>query len=69
MKLTMNLSAFFIIILFSISHFVNSAVEPRLPRMVYAISRAKFHGKHKENLYWGTCRPQLYLGIRARYEV
>lgn len=25
-----------------------------------------FQGKHRESLYWGTYRPQVYLGIRAR---
>ena len=27
----------------------------------------QFQGEHKESLYWGTYRPQVYLGIRARY--
>nr|XP_010929770.1 mannosyl-oligosaccharide glucosidase GCS1 [Elaeis guineensis] len=26
----------------------------------------QFEGEHKESLYWGTYRPHLYLGIRAR---
>ncbi|KAG0459824.1 hypothetical protein HPP92_022952 [Vanilla planifolia] len=26
----------------------------------------QFQGEHRENLYWGTYRPHLYLGIRAR---
>lgn len=26
----------------------------------------QFQGDHKESLYWGTYRPNLYLGIRAR---
>ncbi|KAK7246976.1 hypothetical protein RIF29_41850 [Crotalaria pallida] len=26
----------------------------------------QFQGEHKESLYWGTYRPQVYLGIRAR---
>lgn len=26
----------------------------------------QFQGEHKESLYWGTYRPYLYLGIRAR---
>ncbi|KAL8106442.1 hypothetical protein AgCh_029997 [Apium graveolens] len=25
-----------------------------------------FQGEHKESLYWGTYRPQVYLGVRAR---
>lgn len=27
----------------------------------------QFEGEHKESLYWGTYRPHVYLGIRARY--
>ncbi|XP_020592219.1 mannosyl-oligosaccharide glucosidase GCS1 [Phalaenopsis equestris] len=27
---------------------------------------AQFQGEHKESLYWGTYRPHVYLGIRAR---
>ncbi|KAK1259540.1 Mannosyl-oligosaccharide glucosidase GCS1 [Acorus gramineus] len=26
----------------------------------------QFQGEHRESLYWGTYRPQVYLGIRAR---
>ncbi|ONK58208.1 uncharacterized protein A4U43_C09F9600 [Asparagus officinalis] len=26
----------------------------------------QFQGEHKESLYWGTYRPNVYLGIRAR---
>ncbi|CAN1794618.1 Mannosyl-oligosaccharide glucosidase GCS1 [Linum perenne] len=26
----------------------------------------QFQGKHKESLYWGTYRPQVYFGVRAR---
>ncbi|KAL7236731.1 hypothetical protein ACSBR1_019935 [Camellia fascicularis] len=26
----------------------------------------QFQGDHKESLYWGTYRPNVYLGIRAR---
>ncbi|XP_042432224.1 mannosyl-oligosaccharide glucosidase GCS1-like isoform X2 [Zingiber officinale] len=27
---------------------------------------AQFQGEHKESLYWGTYRPHVYFGIRAR---
>eukprot|EP00249_Psilotum_nudum_P013497 c24364_g2_i3 orf=369-2918(-) len=27
---------------------------------------AQFQGKHREDLFWGTYRPNLYLGIRSR---
>ncbi|CAI0381113.1 unnamed protein product [Linum tenue] len=26
----------------------------------------QFQGEHKESLYWGTYRPQVYFGVRAR---
>ncbi len=29
----------------------------------------QFGGEHIESLYWGTYRPHVYLGIRARYSV
>ncbi|XP_027343269.1 mannosyl-oligosaccharide glucosidase GCS1-like [Abrus precatorius] len=50
----------------------NSAAEYELPRVVTPFPAPKimdlpqFEGGHKERLYWGTYRPQLYLGIRAR---
>lgn len=33
------------------------------PKMMDLI---QFQGEHRESLYWGTYRPHLYLGIRAR---
>ncbi|XP_061360751.1 mannosyl-oligosaccharide glucosidase GCS1 isoform X1 [Gastrolobium bilobum] len=63
--------AFFIIV-FLIRHVVNSAVESQLPRAVTPFPAPKimdlpqFQGQHKESLYWGTYRPHVYLGIRAR---
>lgn len=29
----------------------------------------QFQGDHKERLYWGTYRPQVYFGVRARYRL
>ncbi|KAF5936682.1 hypothetical protein HYC85_024188 [Camellia sinensis] len=50
------------------------AVEhPQKPRVVTPFPAPKimdlpqFQGDHKESLYWGTYRPNVYLGIRARY--
>ncbi|KAK7319058.1 hypothetical protein RJT34_03770 [Clitoria ternatea] len=49
--------------------FKSSAAEPRVvtpfptPKIT---DLPQFGGDHKENLYWGTYRPHLYLGIRAR---
>ncbi|KAK8472312.1 hypothetical protein PHAVU_002G174901 [Phaseolus vulgaris] len=48
------------------------AEEHRLPRVVTPLPAPKitdlpqFQGEHKESLYWGTYRPQVYLGVRAR---
>ncbi|XP_057751038.1 mannosyl-oligosaccharide glucosidase GCS1 [Arachis stenosperma] len=62
----------FFVILFLIFHLVNSTAEPELPRAVTPLPAPKimdlpqFQGEHRESLYWGTYRPHLYLGIRAR---
>ncbi|KAK7359394.1 hypothetical protein VNO77_01352 [Canavalia gladiata] len=62
----------FFIILFMIHHLLNSTTEPQLPRAVTPFPAPKimdlpqFQGEHKESLYWGTYRPHVYLGIRAR---
>ncbi|CAL5214030.1 unnamed protein product [Lathyrus oleraceus] len=72
-KLVLAIGFFaFFIILFFIRHLVNSVAEPRLPRAITPFPAPKimdlpqFQGEHKESLYWGTYRPHLYLGIRAR---
>ncbi|KAL2343449.1 hypothetical protein Fmac_004734 [Flemingia macrophylla] len=62
----------FFVILFMIHHLLNSVTEPKLPRAVTPLPAPKivdlpqFQGEHKESLYWGTYRPHVYLGIRAR---
>ncbi|KAG5058005.1 hypothetical protein GLYMA_05G146400v4 [Glycine max] len=68
-----NFKVGFGIVLF-LSHYylANSAAEDRIPRVVTPFPAPKitdlpqFEGEHKESLYWGTYRPQVYLGIRAR---
>ncbi|KAL5550400.1 hypothetical protein UlMin_000576 [Ulmus minor] len=62
------LLTFFIIFLL-----VHNLVKPaQRPRVVTPFPAPKimdlpqFHGEHKESLYWGTYRPHVYLGIRAR---
>ncbi|KEH20572.1 mannosyl-oligosaccharide glucosidase [Medicago truncatula] len=72
-KLFLTITFFFIIIIFFlVHHFVTSAAQPHLPRVVTPFPAPKimdlpqFQGEHKESLYWGTYRPHLYLGIRAR---
>ncbi|KAI4368487.1 hypothetical protein MLD38_017040 [Melastoma candidum] len=46
--------------------------EGKLPRVITPFPAPKimdlpqFQGEHKESLYWGTYRPHLYFGIRAR---
>ncbi|CAJ1935655.1 unnamed protein product [Sphenostylis stenocarpa] len=60
-----------IVVFLNMSH-VDSAAEHRLPRVVTPLPAPKitdlpqFQGEHKESLYWGTYRPQVYLGVRAR---
>lgn len=49
-----------------------SAEVRKLMRVVTPLPAPKmmdlpqFQGEHKESLYWGTYRPHVYLGIRAR---
>nr|XP_004504457.1 mannosyl-oligosaccharide glucosidase GCS1-like isoform X2 [Cicer arietinum] len=70
-KVLLAFFAFFII-LFLIRHLVNSVSEPHIPRVITPFPAPKimdlpqFQGEHRESLYWGTYRPHLYLGIRAR---
>uniref|UniRef100_A0A0E0JSX2 Mannosyl-oligosaccharide glucosidase n=1 Tax=Oryza punctata TaxID=4537 RepID=A0A0E0JSX2_ORYPU len=42
---------------------VRSVTPLDAPRMM---DLPQFQGDHKESLYWGTYRPNVYLGIRAR---
>ncbi|KAL1550439.1 ADP-ribosylation factor GTPase-activating protein gcs1 [Salvia divinorum] len=51
---------------------INPANETVKPRVVTPLPSPKlmdlpmFQGEHKETLYWGTYRPHVYFGIRAR---
>ncbi|XP_028772194.1 mannosyl-oligosaccharide glucosidase GCS1 [Neltuma alba] len=62
----------FFTILFMIHHILNRHAEVHIPRVITPFPAPKmmdlpqFHGQHKESLYWGTYRPHVYLGIRAR---
>jgi hypothetical protein len=38
----------------------------RIRFLMVNIDGLQFQGDHKESLYWGTYRPNVYLGIRAR---
>ncbi|XVF43737.1 hypothetical protein PTKIN_Ptkin02bG0064500 [Pterospermum kingtungense] len=61
-----------LLIFFFVSHLINPAEEAVRPRVITPLPAAKimdlpqFQGDHKESLYWGTYRPHVYLGIRAR---
>ncbi|GER29135.1 glucosidase [Striga asiatica] len=54
------------------NYLINPAVENVKPRVVTPLPAPKlmdlpmFQGEHKESLYWGTYRPHVYFGIRAR---
>ncbi|CDP19898.1 unnamed protein product [Coffea canephora] len=60
------------IALFLIFRLVNTNEEPEKPRVITPFPAPKlmelpmFQGEHKESLYWGTYRPNVYFGIRAR---
>ncbi|KAL7206853.1 hypothetical protein ACSBR2_019540 [Camellia fascicularis] len=55
-----------------IHRLIISVEHPQKPRVVTPFPAPKimdlpqFQGDHKESLYWGTYRPNVYLGIRAR---
>ncbi|XP_059445134.1 mannosyl-oligosaccharide glucosidase GCS1 isoform X1 [Corylus avellana] len=73
LKVVLGLSVFaFLAIFFLIRHLVNPAEEASRPRVVTPFPAPKvmdlpqFQGEHRESLYWGTYRPHVYLGIRAR---
>ncbi|KAL7609119.1 mannosyl-oligosaccharide glucosidase GCS1 [Lactuca sativa] len=62
-----------LVALFFLYHFVQfSDADDQLPRVITPFPAPKimdlemFQGDHKESLYWGTYRPQVYFGVRAR---
>ncbi|KAL5762404.1 hypothetical protein ACOSP7_018668 [Xanthoceras sorbifolium] len=61
-----------LIIFFLIHRLVNPVEETQRPRVVTPFPAPKlmdlpmFQGDHKESLYWGTYRPHVYFGVRAR---
>ncbi|XP_044490914.1 mannosyl-oligosaccharide glucosidase GCS1 [Mangifera indica] len=72
-RIMLGLSIFSLLtISFLIYRLVNSIHEADTPRVVTPFPAPKlmdlpvFQGEHKESLYWGTYRPHVYLGIRAR---
>ncbi|CAH8299264.1 unnamed protein product [Eruca vesicaria subsp. sativa] len=54
------------------SHKMIAPDEFQIPRVITPFPAPKlshlpmFQGDHKESLYWGTYRPQVYFGVRAR---
>ncbi|OVA17523.1 Glycoside hydrolase [Macleaya cordata] len=62
----------FLVLIFVIHYLVKPVEEVRKLRVVTPFPAPKimdlpqFQGEHKESLYWGTYRPHVYLGIRAR---
>ncbi|KAK9120064.1 hypothetical protein Scep_018157 [Stephania cephalantha] len=62
----------FLVIVSLIYHLVRSGEPVHRLRVVTPFDAPKvtdlpmFQGEHKEGLYWGTYRPHVYLGIRAR---
>ncbi|XP_047329863.1 mannosyl-oligosaccharide glucosidase GCS1-like [Impatiens glandulifera] len=62
-----------IIVFFVIRHLMIPFEElQKRPRVITPFPAPKvmdlpqFQGDHKESLYWGTYRPQVYFGVRAR---
>ncbi|CAL5357821.1 unnamed protein product [Camellia sinensis] len=62
----------FLIVVLMIHRLIIAVEHPQKPRVVTPFPAPKimdlpqFKGDHKESLYWGTYRPNVYLGIRAR---
>ncbi|XP_030497086.2 mannosyl-oligosaccharide glucosidase GCS1 [Cannabis sativa] len=62
----------FFVMWFFIYDLVSPTEESHKPRVITPFPSPKvtdlpqFQGEHKESLYWGTYRPHVYLGIRAR---
>ncbi|XP_010531615.1 PREDICTED: mannosyl-oligosaccharide glucosidase GCS1 [Tarenaya hassleriana] len=60
--------------IYSVSRVVNIGFdgESQTPRVITPFPAPKlmdlpmFQGEHKESLYWGTYRPHVYFGVRAR---
>ncbi|KAK6930839.1 Glycosyl hydrolase family 63, N-terminal [Dillenia turbinata] len=69
--LGLGISAF-LIVLFLIFYLIKPIEQVQKPRVITPFPSPKimdlpqFQGDHKESLYWGTYRPNVYLGIRAR---
>lgn len=73
LKIILGIGVFsFLIIFFLIHNLITPVEEAQRARVVTPFPAPKvmdlpqFQGAHKENLYWGTYRPHVYLGIRAR---
>ncbi|RXH72286.1 hypothetical protein DVH24_033824 [Malus domestica] len=73
LKVLLGLSAIaFFAVLYLIINLMTHAEQAQTPRVVTPFPAPKlmdlpqFQGEHKESLYWGTYRPNVYLGIRAR---
>ncbi|XP_016568329.2 mannosyl-oligosaccharide glucosidase GCS1 [Capsicum annuum] len=62
----------FAISLFFINSLIKPMEKPQKPRVIAPLPAPKlmdlpmFQGDHRESLYWGTYRPQVYFGVRAR---
>ncbi|KAK1403205.1 Mannosyl-oligosaccharide glucosidase [Heracleum sosnowskyi] len=68
--LTFSIALFFI---YSLVNYT-AEVDNKILRIVTPFPSPKltdlpmFQGEHKESLYWGTYRPNVYVGIRARVQ-
>uniref|UniRef100_A0A6N2N7T6 Mannosyl-oligosaccharide glucosidase n=1 Tax=Salix viminalis TaxID=40686 RepID=A0A6N2N7T6_SALVM len=70
--LGISVLAFFVILLLIRNLIIRPAGKAQRPRVITPFPSPKlmdlpqFQGEHKESLYWGTYRPHVYFGIRAR---
>lgn len=70
--LGISVLAFFVIFLLINNIIIKPAGKAPRPRVITPFPSPKlmdlpqFQGEHRESLYWGTYRPHVYFGIRAR---
>ncbi|KAJ6356348.1 hypothetical protein OIU78_004451, partial [Salix suchowensis] len=70
--LGISVLAFFVILLLIRNLIIRPAGKAQRPRVITPFPSPKlmdlpqFQGEHRESLYWGTYRPHVYFGIRAR---
>ncbi|KAL5717632.1 mannosyl-oligosaccharide glucosidase [Ranunculus cassubicifolius] len=74
LKTTLAFCIISILVITSTIYFLMNPIEEKLQKLRVVtpfpapklMDLPQFQGEHKESLYWGTYRPQVYFGVRAR---